>query len=206
MQKTQVVMDSDFIQGIFGNGSEELFKQLMDELGVIPVVHPYVANVELQYCKEAQKLIDDGYIKVIEYDEFLVSDVDKMMYNVQVWDILDEISEKELPPEKYRDVFREDFRLTEYSIGEVMSELMARSMKLSLFASNDYGAKTVANIHINSTCYILEVKNIAEVLETVIDKGTDIPWNQIKYLLRENRWSKDKEKLREKYMHSKGVM
>lgn len=52
---------------------------------------------------------------------------------MQVWDIMEEISEKELLPQKYRDVFRKDFRLTEYSIGEVLSELMAKYMKLPLF-------------------------------------------------------------------------
>lgn len=203
MQKTQAVMDSDFLQGILQNGSVELFKQLMDELGVIPVIHPYVADVELQYCEDAQKLIEEGYVKKIEYSEFLFSDADRMVYNKQVWDLLDEISEKDLPPEKYRDVFRKGFRLTEYSIGEVLSELMAKSMKLPLFASNDYGAKHVADLHINNTRYQLDVRNVAELLNEVVGKGTAIPWKEMKAVLREERWSKEKEKLREKYMKCK---
>lgn len=204
MQKTQAVMDSDFLQGILQNGSAELFKQLMDEIEVTPVVHPYVADVELQYCEDAQKLIKEGCIKKIEYSEFLLTDADKMVYNMQVWDILDEISEKDLPPEKYRDVFRKDFRLTEYSIGEVLSELMAKSMKLPLFASNDFGAKHVANLHINRADYHLDVKNVAELLHDVIKAGTAIPWKQMKVLLRERRWAKEKERLREEYESKNG--
>lgn len=193
-------MDSDFLQGILRNGSVELYKQLMDEMGVMPVVHPYVAEVELQYCKEAQKLIDEGYIIKIEYSDFLASDADKALYNMQVWDIMEEISEKELPPQKYRDVFRKDFRLTEYSIGEVLSELMAKYMKLPLFASNDFGAKDVARFHINNSRYCLVVKNLAELLDVLIEKGTKVPWAQMKALLREPRWAEDKERLRDKYL------
>jgi len=204
MQKTQAVMDSDFLQGILHNGSLDLFRQLMDEMNVIPVIHPYVADVELQYCEEAQKLIKDGFIKRMENGDFLFAEEDKVLYNSQVWDILDEISEKELPPEKYRDVFRENFRLTEYSIGEVLSELMAKNLKLPLFASNDYGAKRVARMHINSSKYHLEVKNIAELLDQVIDAGTSISWKEMKGILRENRWHKERERLREKYIEAKG--
>lgn len=170
MQKTQAVMDSDFLQGILHNGSLDLFRQLMDEMNVIPVIHPYVADVELQYCEEAQKLIKDGFIKRMEYG----------------------------------DVFRENFRLTEYSIGEVLSELMAKNLKLPLFASNDYGAKSVAMMHINSSKYHLEVKNIAELLDQVIDVGTSISWKEMKGILRENRWHKERERLREKYIEAKG--
>ena len=50
MGKTEAVLDSDFIQGLLKWGTKDFFKQLMDELDVTPFVHPYVAEVELQYC------------------------------------------------------------------------------------------------------------------------------------------------------------
>lgn len=200
MQKTQAVVDSDFLQGILHNGTPELFRQLMDELEITPVVHPYVAEVELQYCKEAQELIKEGYIKKIEYNDFLPFDADKEVYNTQVWEILDKISEKDLPPEKYQDVFRKDFRLTEYSIGEVLSELMAKKMQLPLFASNDFGAKNIARLHLNSSRYHLEVKNVADLLEKVIERGTSMAWKDMKAILREERWRKDRDRLRVRFL------
>ena len=199
MSKTEAVMDSDFLQSILldVDGSEELFKQIMDDLGIIPIVHPYVAEVELQYCKKAQKLINEGYIVRIKYDDFLHSEEERKVYNMQVWDILDEFCEKDLPPEKYQDVFREGFRLTEHSIGEILSELMAKEMRVPLFASNDKGAKSIAKRHFNSNRYQLEVKNLAELLREVISRDTKIKWKEVKFLLKDERWRKDRENLRE---------
>lgn len=195
MGKTEAVLDSDFIQGLLKWGTKDFFKQLMDELDVTPFVHPYVAEVELQYCIEAKELISENYIKVIPYSQYLLTDVDRQLYNEMVWDILDKISEKDLPPEEYQDVFRNDFRLTQYSIGEILSELMARYLKVPLFASNDDGAKKVAQYHINSRQYTLEVKNIAELLYEIGSSDNALKWRDVKNVLSENRWKKDKEKL-----------
>lgn len=195
MGKTEAVLDSDFIQGLLKWGTKDFFKQLMDELDVTPLVHSYVAEVELQYCIAAKDLISENYIKVIPYSQYLLTDVDRQLYNEMVWDILDKISEKDLPPQKYQDVFRDDFRLTEYSIGEILSELMARYLKVPLFASNDEGAKKVAQYHINSQQYILEVKNVAELLQEVGSNENSLRWRDVKKVLSENRWNRAKEKL-----------
>jgi len=195
MGKTEAVLDSDFIQGLLKWGTKDFFKQLMDELDVTPLVHSYVAEVELQYCIAAKELISENYIKVIPYSQYLLTDVDRQLYNEMVWDVLDKISEKDLPPQKYQDVFRDDFRLTEYSIGEILSELMARYLKVPLFASNDEGAKKVAQYHINSQQYILEVKNVAELLQEVGSNENSLRWRDVKKVLSENRWNRAKEKL-----------
>lgn len=198
MSKAEAIMDSDFLQSILldTDNSEALFKQMMDDLAIIPVVHPYVAEVELQYCKKAQKLINEGYIKKIEYNDFLHSEEERKLYNKHVWEILDEFCDKDLPPEKYQDVFRDGFRLTEHSIGEILSELMAKEMRAPLFASNDKEAKAIAKRHFNSSKYQLEVKNLAEFLRDVAFVETKIKWKEIKFLLSDNRWKKDKENLR----------
>lgn len=195
MKKTEAVLDSDFIQGILKRGNKDFFIQLMNELGVQPIVHTYVAQVELKYCSEAQELISEGYLMVKTYDQFLSDELDKKIYNERVWKILDITSEKELPPEQYRDVFRENFSLTEYSIGEIMSELMARYLNVPLFASNDWGAKCVAKYHINSGKYNLQVKNIAELIEEIGEKKNRLRWKDIKRVLGEERWKKDRERL-----------
>ena len=83
------------------------------------------------------------------------------------------------------------------SIGEILSELMAKSLKLPLFASNDYGVKNIAKMHFNSSRYHLEVKNIAELLGVLIDAGTSISWKEMKKLLREERWHKERENINE---------
>lgn len=195
MEKTEAVLDSDFVQGLLKRGTKEFFMQLMDELNVKPLIHPYVAEVELQYCEEAQQLILEGDIEIVPYNRYLLTEVDRQLYNERVWDILDKTSEKTLPSEEYRDVFRKGFRLTEYSIGEILSELMARYLKVPLFASNDWGAKKVAQYHINSQQYMLDVKNIAELLQEVGSGKNSLKWQDIKKVLSEDRWKKEREKL-----------
>ena len=108
MGKTEAVLDSDFIQGLLKWGTKDFFKQLMDELDVTPFVHPYVAEVELQYCIEA---------------------------------------------------------------------------------------KEVAKYYINSQQYTLEVKNITELLYEIGSSDNALKWRDVKNVLSENRWKKDKEKL-----------
>lgn len=84
MEKTEAVLDSDFLQGILKYSSGEFLKQLMDELNVRPVVHSYVAEVELQYCTEAQQLINSGYIRKVDYSEYLLTESDRVLYNETV--------------------------------------------------------------------------------------------------------------------------
>lgn len=195
MESTKVVLDCDFLQGILGNSSVNFFKQLMSELNVKPVVHSYVAEVELQYCSEAKKLIEDGYIEKIEYSQYLLSDYDRELYNEMVWELLDDYGKYDLPPKRHRDVFREGFHYSENSIGEIMSELMAKRMQLPLFASNDGGAKSIANSRINSSKYILEVKNIADLLNDIGVRENGLAWRDVKAVLREKRWHEKREEL-----------
>jgi len=68
-------------------------------------------------------------------------------------------------------------------------------LKVPLFAANDEGAKKVAQYHINSQQYILEVKNVAELLQEVGSNENSLRWRDVKKVLSENRWNRAKEKL-----------
>lgn len=198
MSKREVVLDCDFLSGLLENTSVDFFKQVMDELDVSPVVHSYVADVELEYCSEAQDLIKEGYIRKIGYEEYLHSDLQKEQYNQAVWHIMDIFNDGELPPPKYQNVFRDDFSYKNHSIGEVLSELMAKELGLELFASNDFGAKSIAKRHINSTYYTLKVRNLAEIFDEIGHRENGLKWKDIKAALRDenDRWKREKGKLR----------
>lgn len=197
MGKKEAVLDCDFLLNLLTNTSVEFFIQLMDELEVSPVVHSYVADVELEYCQEAQELIKEGYIRKIEYAEYLKTEMQRDNYNQAVWFILDIFNDGILPPLRYRNVFRDDFSYKTHSIGEVLSELMAKELKFELFASNDFGAKIIANRHINSTYYKLKVWNLADVFKEIGKRENSLQWKDIKSALRDERWKRDKKKLRE---------
>lgn len=198
MSKKEVVLDCDFLSSLLENTSIDFFKQVMDELDVSPVVHSYVADEELEYCSEAQDLIKEGYIRKIEYSEYLHSDLQREQYNQAVWYIMDIINDDKLPPQKYQNVFREGFSYKNHSIGEVLSELMAKELGLELFASNDFGAKSIANRHINCTYYVLKVRNLAEIFYEIGHRENGLKWKDIKAALRDehNRWKRDRDKLR----------
>lgn len=198
MSKKEVVLDCDFLSSLLENTSIDFFKQVMDELVVSPVVHSYVADEELKYCSEAQDLIKEGYIRKIEYREYLHSDLQREQYNQAVWYIMDIINDDELPPQEYQNVFREGFSYKNHSIGEVLSELMAKELGLELFASNDFDAKSIANRHINCTYYALKVRNLAEIFYEIGHRENGLKWKDIKAALRDehNRWKRDRDKLR----------
>jgi len=75
---------------------------------------------------------------------------------------------------------------------------MAKELGLELFASNDFGAKSIAKRHINSTYYALKVRNLAEIFDEIGHRENGLKWKDIKAALRDehDRWKRDKDKLR----------
>jgi hypothetical protein len=196
MEERRAVLDSDFLQNFLRTTDKAFFKEVMSELGIKPLLHPYVATVELQFDREVQELLDEGYVQVVSYDEFLGDENERALYNSRVWEIMDDFSEEELPDEKYRDVFVVGFHLSQKSIGEIMSELMAHDMGIPLFASNDKGSKIIASRHFNRQNYCLEVKNVAEIFEMLAAKENSIKWKNVKRVLSDARWEKERKRLK----------
>lgn len=52
---------------------------MIDELNVEPIVHTYVYNEEM-LDSLLRKLVSDGLIHVMEYDDFLNSELDEQYY------------------------------------------------------------------------------------------------------------------------------
>lgn len=66
----------------------------MAELGYIPVVHPYIYEHELSLHSYFVRLVEEDYIRVIQYKEFQKDEIDKQSY------------------EAYYEVLYEEMRLT----------------------------------------------------------------------------------------------
>jgi two-component system sensor histidine kinase YesM len=71
MQKA--VIDADFFIKLteYASDNGKIFCQVMDDLGVQPIMHRYVAEVELKRAESLKKLIDEGKITIIDYDEYI---------------------------------------------------------------------------------------------------------------------------------------
>ena len=95
MEKTEVIVDTCFLQKLSSEGKViDNIKRVLDELEYIPVVHPYIYEHELSLHSYFVSLVEDGYIKVMGYDEFQKDAIDKQTY------------------EAYYDVLYEEMRLT----------------------------------------------------------------------------------------------
>ena len=95
MGKTEVIVDTCFLQKLSSEGKAiENIKKILAELEYIPVVHPYIYEHELALHSYFVRLVEDGYIRVIGYNEFHKDAVDKQTY------------------EAYYDVLYEEMRLT----------------------------------------------------------------------------------------------
>lgn len=169
MCKTQAVIDADFTKHLCESESEDFFERLMNALERQPVMSWYVANKELFDCNKAQDLINKGVIKVISPEEFLSDDISRKLFDINVRSLAEDIN-GEIISDK-ADIFSETFHLSRSNLGEIISELMAKEMKIELFASNDWGTKRCAQTYINSKTYTLTVKNAGELFEEIAKQG-----------------------------------
>ncbi len=120
MGKTEVIVDTCFLQKLSSEGKViDNIKKVLAELNYIPVVHPYIYEHELSLHSYFVRLVEEGYIRVIQYNEFQKDASDKQSY------------------EAYYDVLYEDMRLAlEASGGPKQIE------KLSL-----HKGQTIYNMH-----------------------------------------------------------
>ena len=71
MGKTEVIVDTCFLQKLSSEGKAiDNIKKVLTELEYIPVVHPYIYEHELSLHSYFVRLVEEGYIRVIQYNEF----------------------------------------------------------------------------------------------------------------------------------------
>ncbi len=178
MEERRVVLDTDFINLItdFRDcDAKDLFKRIFSALDRIPVVHPFVANCELHNNRIAQELIESGDLFVINKADFLPEDdeFEEEFYRNSFSDMYFVITKESLP--EYSDIWR---RNAGHSFGEIHSILMAVSLGLPLFYSNDGGAKQAASRYAQKR---LSVVNAAELAENLVGNSFVTP-KERKYL------------------------
>lgn len=193
--RDKVAIDADFVISTTQLDQGEFFLSLMDELNVCPVFHQYVAEIELMNHEVVQNLIQQEKACVIRYDDFLLDKFDRDKYREDVWELYFIENEVDLPEEKYRDIYEPGFRLQMRHLGEIMTELMAREMQLTMFASNDKGAKRLAKRHISNDRYQLKVKNLYDILLEIGKRPNKIPWKVVKNNLNQTYFKDQKKKL-----------
>lgn len=185
-----VLVDTDFFTNLTNIEKDpDLFLNVMDDLEATPHVHQYVADNELFENKVFKKYKEQNIIKVITYSEFLNMDdeVDKEYYRLEFERLYKSINGSDSLPE---DIF--SFRKAKSNIGEIHSTILAQNINITIFFSNDNGAREMIKTHINTSSYTLSVKNIKMVFtEVAMKKEKKTKWNSAKIALKQVNISQD---------------
>lgn len=173
-EQINVVIDADFFLNIteYEHGTA-LFLRVMNDLGMKPIMHEFVANVELKGNIYLQQLLDTGTVSVVSYKDYLKEE-DKAEYAEYFMEAYERVNHFD---------FSESSDIYEYadrdeSLGEIRSLYMARKMGYIYFMSDDADAKTLAGNFFSGKRKV-NVKSLFDVLVMCKEKNTGLQWKDI---------------------------
>lgn len=161
MGNNLVLLDADFCNLILEKSDNiPFFKSIFEILNIKPVIHIYVLHNELFHNVYIKSLVNNGFIQVLKYDDFLVDSFYKRSYQNTFEDFYEFMNNTKL--ESFN-VFKD--HKAGHNLGEIHSLITAQYLNIPLFMSNDKGAKELANSKINTDAFKVDVQNIIEVVE-----------------------------------------
>lgn len=167
------VVDADFYIKMTRYACDRgaLFLQLMKDFGACPVMHRYVAEVELRNDPYIKKLLAEKLIEVRDYEDYLVSDGDKEDYEDYFVEAYERMNRFDFPEKE--DIYT--YSCEDESLGEIRSIYLAKKMGYRYFVSDDGGARRLALSFWTSPI----VLNIYNVLMRCKESGTEISLKQL---------------------------
>lgn len=183
MKKREVLVDTVFLEKLSNGGKDiDTFKKVMTDVEYHPVVHPYIAANELDMHSYFDKLVNEKFIRVAEYSEFLKDNADRELYESYFVDLHHKMREyleaaggkKQLerlviPPKQT--VF--SYRKAAMSLGDVHMILMAFFMKIPVVLTEDSDIallRTIAKSKMASDTYSLGIYSAVDVLTMIAQK------------------------------------
>lgn len=183
MEKSKVIVDTCFLQKLSSEGKHpENIKKVIDELAFIPVCHPYIAKHEFGLYSYLEKLVKDGYIEEISYDEFIADEVDRQLYEGYFMQLHEELrlhlqaenSLKKIPKlTECRDLNIYETHKAGSSMGDVHMILMAVYMGLPIILTEDSDIdvlRMLAKRRMNLADYSLDIYNGLDLLKKIAEK------------------------------------
>ena len=182
MEKSKVVLDADFFRHATDiEPNSKVFETMLNELCMTPVMHKYVAEVELAKNHHLEKLIESGFIEIIGESDY--------------------IDEKNI--EEYKRYFRGAYKIInrielgededvlgygysgetrKESLGEIRSIYLALKKGYKIFMSDDNGSRLVAN-YANNSKHRIDVWNLSRLLGECHNNGTSLTWRDIRNIV-----------------------
>ena len=197
MNNNYVVIDADFFikctEQEIGTG---LFQKIVGKDDYIPVMHSYVAKVELSNNVKLRNLIKQGKIVILGESSYLNEDeADLEDYIEYFHEAYKRINNLDLGEQTDVLTYGYDGNASKQSLGEIRSLYMAFKLGILLFLSNDNGSKVVADCYINSSQNKVIVKNLYTILKE--QKGY-LKKNEVKPLIK-SAFKNDEKRREELY-------
>lgn len=185
MEKTEVLVDTVFLQNLSAQGKNvEGFKKVISELGFVPVVHSYLVDCEWDMYPQFQQLIAEGYIRKINYSEYLTDETDRKFYETYFMQVHEELR-KDLEGKGGRKKLARlqipsgftvfNFRKSNMSLGDVHMILLASFMKMPVILSDDGdldSLKHIAETKFSYSNFSIQILDCVEVLRQIASKET----------------------------------
>ena len=183
MSKKEAIVDTCFFNKLSNNGKNiEAFKKVLVDLEYKPVVHPYIAEKELDVFPQFNKLIEEGFIRKAEYSEFIEDEDDAELYEQYFPELYEEMREyleikgskkriEKLAIPKGQTIYT--YRRAGMSLGDVHMILMAFFMRLPIILSEDGDIeflRSVAKRKISSNSYNLDIFNVVDLIMMIAQK------------------------------------
>ena len=183
MSKKEAIVDTCFFNKLSNDGKNiEAFKKVLVDLDYKPVVHPYIAEKELDVFPHFNKLVEEGFIRKVEYSEFIEDEDDAELYEQYFPELYEEMREyleikgskkqiEKLAIPKGQTIYT--YRRAGMSLGDVHMILMAFFMRLPIILSEDGDIeflRSVAKRKISSDSYNLDIYNVMDLIMMITKK------------------------------------
>ena len=183
MSKKEAIVDTCFFNKLSNDGKNiEIFKKVLVYLDYKPVVHPYIAEKELDVFPHFNKLVEEGFIRKAEYSEFIEDEDDAELYEQYFYELYEEMREyleikgskkkiEKLVIPKGQTIYT--YRRASMSLGDVHMILMAFFMRLPIIFSEDGDIeflRSVAKRKISSDSYNLDIYNVMDLIMMIAQK------------------------------------
>ena len=183
MSKKEAIVDTCFFNKLSNDGKNiKAFKKVLEDLDYKPVVHPYIADKELDVFPHFNKLVEEGFIRKASYSELIKDEYDAVLYEQYFSELYEEMREyleikgskkkiEKLVIPKGQTIYT--YRRASMSLGDVHMILMAFFMRLPIIFSEDGDIeflRSVAKRKISSDSYNLDIYNVMDLLMMIAQK------------------------------------
>lgn len=183
MNKPEALVDTCFLHKFSREGKNvELLRKILQNLDFQPVLHPYIWENELKMYSYIEALINEGWIRIASYEEFLFDEDDTELYIQQFKELYKHLGEyyRMTGSKKMVDALPDNcdiftYRKSKTSIGDVHIILMAAYSAIPVVFTEDGdipALKSIAKRRISNEFYQMEIYNALDALELII-KNSD---------------------------------